>query len=89
MARRWGAGTVVIPAPIEVDALMNRVTRGKVAKKNELRQALAQRHHVSIGCHQQKKKPPMDGTGFYDTADPAGGLSRHGRVCNPSTSDAG
>jgi alkylated DNA nucleotide flippase Atl1 len=50
MTQRWGTGTVVIPAPIEVDALMKRVPRGKVTTINELRQALAQKHHASIGC---------------------------------------
>ena len=30
MTARWGSGTVAIPAPIEVDAIMQRVPRGKV-----------------------------------------------------------
>ena len=30
MTTKWGTGTMVIPAPIEVDALMKRVPRGKV-----------------------------------------------------------
>jgi hypothetical protein len=29
MSARWGKGTVGIPAPIEVDAIMKRVPRGK------------------------------------------------------------
>jgi hypothetical protein len=50
MSSRWGAGTVVIPAPLEVDALMKRIPFGKVTTINELRSALAIRHHASIGC---------------------------------------
>ncbi len=29
MLRRWGDGTVAIPAPLDVDAIMKRVPRGK------------------------------------------------------------
>jgi len=29
MSKRWGTGTVVIPASLEVDALMKRVPEGK------------------------------------------------------------
>jgi len=50
MSAAWGSGTVVIPAPIEVDALMRRVPSGKVTTINELRAALAKKHHATIGC---------------------------------------
>lgn len=50
MTRRWGTGTMVIPAPVEVDALMRRVPKGKVATINELRAALARKHGVDIAC---------------------------------------
>jgi hypothetical protein len=50
MSRRWGEGTMVIPAPIEVDALMKRVPKGKLVTINELRAALASRHHVTFAC---------------------------------------
>jgi alkylated DNA nucleotide flippase Atl1 len=50
MTKRWGEGTMVIPAPIEVDALMKLVPRGKVTTINELRAALARAHKVDIGC---------------------------------------
>jgi hypothetical protein len=50
MTRRWGTGTMVIPAPSEVDALMKKVPRGKLTTINELRGALARAHHVDIGC---------------------------------------
>ena len=50
MSVRWGTGTVVIPAPLEVDALMKRVPIGKVTTINEIRAALARKHRASIGC---------------------------------------
>lgn len=50
MSKRWGTGTVVIPAPIEVDELMRRVPEGKVVTINDIRAALAKKHNASIGC---------------------------------------
>ena len=50
MASRWGKGTFVIPAPLEVDALMRRVPPGKVTTINELRAALAKKHDADFGC---------------------------------------
>jgi len=50
MSQRWGTGTVVIPAPLEVDALMRSVPRGQVTTINQIREALARRHNATIGC---------------------------------------
>ena len=50
MSKRWGTGTMVIPAPIEVDELMRRVPKGKLITINELRAALAAKHKVSMAC---------------------------------------
>jgi len=50
MSKRWGTGTVVIPAPIEVDQLMKKVPRGKLVTISEVRDALARKHDASIGC---------------------------------------
>ena len=50
MAARWGTGTVVIPAPRQVDALMKRVPKGKLVTINELRRWLAIEHGADIGC---------------------------------------
>ena len=50
MSRRWGTGTCVIPAPLEVDSLMRKVPKGKVTTINEIRAALARRHRATIGC---------------------------------------
>ena len=50
MSKRWGSGTVVIPAPLEVDELMRKVPEGKVTTINEVRAALAKKHGATIGC---------------------------------------
>jgi alkylated DNA nucleotide flippase Atl1 len=50
MSKRWGAGTVVIPAPIEVDELMRKVPAGKLTTINDIRAALAEKHKATIGC---------------------------------------
>jgi len=50
MSKRWGTGTFVIPAPIEVDEIMKQVPRGKVITAGEIRALLARRHGASIGC---------------------------------------
>lgn len=48
--KRWGKGTFVIPAPIEVDELMRRVPKGKLTTIEELRNVLARRHGATIAC---------------------------------------
>ena len=50
MSKRWGTGTVVIPAPIEVDEMMRKVPAGKLVTINEIRAALARKHKATIGC---------------------------------------
>lgn len=50
MSKRWGEGTMVIPAPREVDALMKKVPKGKLVTINELRAALAKKHKVTFAC---------------------------------------
>lgn len=50
MTKRWGKGTVVIPAPREVDELMRKVPYGKLTTINEIRMALAKKHKATIGC---------------------------------------
>ncbi len=50
MTKKWGAGTLVIPAPLEVDQLMKKVPKGKLVTINEIRLALANKHHATISC---------------------------------------
>ena len=50
MSKRWGTGTVVIPAPMEVNEIMRKVPEGKLITINEIRAALAKKHGATIGC---------------------------------------
>jgi alkylated DNA nucleotide flippase Atl1 len=50
MKRRFGPGTIVLPAPWEVDALMRQVRKGRVTTINEIRAHLAHRHGATIAC---------------------------------------
>ena len=50
MSKRWGTGTVVIPAPKEVDDIMRQVPKGKLITINEIRAKLAKKHGATIGC---------------------------------------
>jgi alkylated DNA nucleotide flippase Atl1 len=50
MSKRWGMGTMVIPAPMEVDEIMKSVPKGKVITISEIRAMLARKHKASIGC---------------------------------------
>ncbi len=50
MSKKWGTGTIVIPAPIEVDEIMRKIPIGKVTTINEIRSALAKKHKATIGC---------------------------------------
>ena len=49
MSTRWGTGTVVIPAPKEVDEIMRQVPEGKLITVNQIRAMLAQKHGATIG----------------------------------------
>jgi hypothetical protein len=49
-ADRFGTGTMVIPAPREVDALMRKVPHGKVTTIDQLRAALAAKHGTTTAC---------------------------------------
>lgn len=49
-SQRWGSGTCVIPAPMDVNELMRRVPKGKLTTINELRKVLAHRHGTTIAC---------------------------------------
>jgi len=50
MSKRWGEGTVVIPAPIEVNDIMKTVPEGKLITIDQIRKRLAEKHNASIGC---------------------------------------
>lgn len=50
MSKRWGRGTVAIPAPLEVNEIMKRVPKGKLITINEIRQVVAKKYKATIGC---------------------------------------
>jgi alkylated DNA nucleotide flippase Atl1 len=50
MSQRWGTGTFVIPAPMEVDELMKKVPEGRLININQIRSVLAKRHGATIAC---------------------------------------
>lgn len=50
MTRQWGRGTMVIPAPREVDEIMRKVPKGKLVTINQIREVLARRHGATLGC---------------------------------------
>jgi alkylated DNA nucleotide flippase Atl1 len=50
MKARLGQGTLLIPAPKEVDEMMRRVPKGKITTINHLRTALARKHGATVGC---------------------------------------
>jgi hypothetical protein len=50
MYKKWGQGTHVVPAPLEVDELMRKVKLGRVTTIDDLRGALAKKHKVDVAC---------------------------------------
>jgi alkylated DNA nucleotide flippase Atl1 len=50
MSKAWGKGTVVIPVPMEVDALMKKVPKGQLTTINHIREFLAKKHGATISC---------------------------------------
>ncbi len=50
LSKRWGEGTCVIPAPIEVDEIMRGVSKGKLTTIDAIRKQLAAKHGATIAC---------------------------------------
>lgn len=48
--RKWGKGTMAIPSPLEVNAIMKKVPAGKIITINKIREKIAKKHHATIGC---------------------------------------
>jgi hypothetical protein len=49
-SQRWGSGTMVIPAPMEVDEIMRTVRKGELITIDEIRQQLAAKHRTNTAC---------------------------------------
>ena len=50
MAKRLGSGTMLIPKPLDVDALIRKIKKGKLVTVSEIRSRLARDNHVDITC---------------------------------------
>ncbi|HKV95743.1 MAG TPA: hypothetical protein VJW20_24590 [Candidatus Angelobacter sp.] len=50
MQARFGKGRMVIPKPLDVDALIRRVPKGKLVTVLQLREELARRSRVDVAC---------------------------------------
>lgn len=50
LSKRWGEGTFVIPAPLEVDEIMRQVPKGKLTTIDTIRKTLAHKHAATIAC---------------------------------------
>ena len=50
MRKTWGTGTVAIPAPKEVNAIMRRIPEGRLITINEIRARVARKHKATVGC---------------------------------------
>ena len=50
MREKFGKGTMVIPAPLEVDEIMRKVKKGKLITINGIREALAKKHGTTTAC---------------------------------------
>lgn len=50
LRKSWGTGTCAIAAPREIDGLIRRIPKGRVAWIDDLRAAVAARHRATIGC---------------------------------------
>jgi len=90
MSKRWGTGTVAIPAPMEVNEMMGRVPEGKLITINEIRTALAKKHGATIGCpittgifawiaanaaEEQRQKGERDTTPYWRTLKTGGEIN--------------
>ena len=50
MQPRFGEGTMLIPRPLDVDALIRSIPKGKVVTQTELRERLAADARASVAC---------------------------------------
>ncbi len=50
LAKRWGEGEMVVPAPLEVNEIMRAVPKGKLTTIDQIRTTLAKKHKVNVTC---------------------------------------
>jgi len=73
MSKRWGTGTMVIPAPLEVDEIMKRAKKGRLLTIDVIRQILAKKHTADFAC------PMTTGIFAWIAAHAADEAEREGR----------
>jgi hypothetical protein len=71
--KSWPGGVYCLPAPIEVDAVMRKVPKGKLITINEIRQILAKKHKADFGC------PITTGIFSWIAANAADEMAREGK----------
>jgi len=50
MEKRFGAGKMLVPQPLDVDALIRKVNKGKLVTQSQLREKLARDFKVQVTC---------------------------------------
>jgi len=50
MQNRFGPGKMLIPKPLDIDALINKVPKGKLATVTQIREKLAKDAHANCSC---------------------------------------
>lgn len=50
MTKRFGTGKMLIPRPLDVDALIRKVKRGKLVTQDQIRKRLAKDFNADIAC---------------------------------------
>ncbi len=50
MAKRLGTGTMLIPKPLDVDALIRKTRKGNLVTVSEIRSRLARDNNVEVAC---------------------------------------
>ncbi len=50
LSKRWGDGKCVIPAPREVDEVMNAVPKGRLITTKEIQATIAQKYDATMAC---------------------------------------
>ena len=50
MRKRFGTGTMLIPKPLDVDALIRKTKKGKLVTVSEIRSRLARDNCVDVAC---------------------------------------
>ncbi len=50
MQKRFGTGTMLIPKPLDVDALIRKVRKGKLVTQARIREKLAKEFKADTAC---------------------------------------